>query len=681
MRNQYRPHLLRWCIGVLLVLLPSKTYAADGYEVASRHPVNLGRNSSPVVGNGEVGCLLRSPSDSRSFIEGTLAGEHWECAAPGSKLPAERAKLLELKMEVLPVDPSIPSLPGFLAGAVYRLDENRITNRFQTSDRILSASFTVAPTRNLFVISGKSRFPVHLKLTAVIPEPGLAEAYPFSASSSVSDSTGSFAMVQDLPRMESFGVAVHASGGRIQSTTLERGISVELQESQSWLVLLQITSLQDNLPLLPVTMAEAKILATIQEADLTHERILWWRDFWNRSVLDLQGSTHPGASLLERVMVCLQHGMATHARGRFLPADCGLGEQRHGGRPWHSTLWPLYRGWILTHHADQVNCLGYPILFPEQEERSTMEPQALLPSEAGPDGIPSASTEALGEALLEIGLVSEQYPWNETGRLFSTIPLIQSLPAVMRSRPDEASAVYPFLFRNANRAMEILSASSSHSHLDLSLIPHLCMAVKGALEVASEIEIDAPSRGKWMACLELVRGAAGKGKDWPDFDEIREIPSTLEEIDGVEGFLTWFSTQQTAPEGVLLNTSGGRSLLKTGWILGKLAGILLNEKDGVYHLLPGFIPDGTWSLQWENIGLEDGSLVPALTLKKGVLDSFLIRPARNGVVRFKLPPNWTSAKVALIGPSQEAVQAKTGSDGVAEFTAEAGQDYLVGPVW
>ncbi len=681
MRITGHPHLLRWCSGILLVLSCQTSLAAPGYDVAMRHAVNLSQNSAPVVGNGEVGCLLRSPAGSRSFLEGTVTGEHWKCSPSDRAVPAERVSLLGLTLEIQPVDPAVPSLPPFLMGAVYRLDQNLITNRFQTGNQVLSATFTVAPTRNLFVLSGKSSFPVNLKMTATIPDPGLAETYLFSASGCVEGNRASFALTQDLPRMESFGVALRATGGPVRPATLERGISLEMPGTQNWLILLQITSLQDNLPLLPVTLAEAKSLAATPEASLTQERIEWWRLFWNHSVLDMQGSTHPDATLLERTMVCLQHGMATHTRGRFPPGDCGLGEQHEGGRPWHSTLWPLYRGWILTGHVDQVNCLGYPLLLPEQETLPSREAQALLPSESGPDAVPSASAEALGEALLEIGLVSDQYPWNETGRLFSTIPLLQSLPNLMENRPEEASAVYPFLFRNANRAMAILSATDALTQLDPSLIPHLSMAVKGALDVAAEIEIDAPTRKKWMACLEAVRAQAGQGKNWPDFDQIRHLPDTVAGIGQVEGFLAWFAAQQTAPEGVLLNSAGGRSLLKTGWALGKLVDLLLKENNGVYHLLPGLTPDGSWSLQWENIGLEDGSLIPALTLERGILDSFLLRPARNGPVRFGLPPNWTSAKVAMIGPSQEAIEVKTTPERVAEFTGKSGQDYLVGPVW
>lgn len=673
--------LLTWIPGILIFLATMDSWAGEGFEVASRHSIHLNKNSTPVVGNGEVGCLLESSSSRSSFFMGSIHGEHWNCSPAGVDLPARRVEILKIQMDIQPVDTTIPSLPGFLAGAVYKVDENVITNRFQTSDRVLSASFTLDPTQNLFVISGKSSFPVNLNLVTIIPDPDTAETYLFSASSSVSEKNASYALTQDLPRMESFGIAVHASGGTIQSSTLERGIRLKIGESQEWLILLRVISLQDNPPLLPEALAEARAMAATSEAALTSKRIGWWKDFWNRSVLDMQGSTHLGATQLERIMVWLQHGMVTHTRGRFPPGDCGFGEQRNGGRPWHSTLWPLYRGWILTHHADQIHCLGYPLLFPEQGENHPSSSQAFLPTECGPDAVPSASTEALGEALLEVGLISDQYPWNETGRLFSTIPLIQSLPGFKESHPEGASAVYPFLFRNANRAMEILSTSGALSHLDPTLIPHLCMAVKGALEAAAEIEIDGPSRVQWMACLKSIRTHQGKGKDWPDINEISHLPDTLPGIDQIDGFLEWFSTQQMAPEGVLLNASGGRSLLKTGWTLGKLVDLLVREKEGVYQLLPGFTTDGTWSLQWENISLEDGCVVPALTLKNGILDSFLLRPSRNGPIRFVLPSNWASAKVAAIGPSQEALVVKTDQGRIAEFAAEAGQDYLIGPVW
>ena len=676
-----RNHLLPWLPGILICLATMDSWGAEGFEVASRHSINLNKTSTPVVGNGEVGCLLESSSSQSSFFMGSIHGEHWNCSPAGVGLPAHRVEILQIQMDIQPADPTIPSLPGFLAGAVYKVDENVITNRFQTSDRVLSASFTLDPTHNLFVISGKSSFPVNLNLLTMIPDPDTAETDLFSASSSVSEKNASFALTQDLPRMESFGVAVHVSGGIIQSSTLERGIQLKIGESQEWLILLRVTSLQDNLPLLPVTLAEAKAMAATSEAALTSKRIRWWKDFWNSSVLDMRGSSHSGATQLERIMVWLQHGMVTHARGRFPPGDCGFGEQRNGGRPWNSTLWPLYRGWILTHHADQIHCLGYPLLFPEQVENHTGSSQAFLPTECGPDAVPSASTEALGEALLEIGLISEQYPWNETGRLFSTIPLIQSLPGLKESHPEGASAVYPFLFRNANKAMEILSTSGALSNLDPSLVPHLGMAVKGALDAATEIEIDGPSRVKWVACLEAVRTHLGKGKDWPRLSEISHLPDTLEGIDHVDGFLDWFSTQQMAPEGVLLDASGGRSLLKTGWALGKLVDLLVRERNGVYQLLPGMTTEGTWSLQWENISLEDGCMVPALTLNNGILDSFLFRPSRTGPMRFVLPSNWASAKVAAIGPSQEALVVKTGPDRIAEFAAEAGQDYLIGPVW
>lgn len=679
MRHHDRNHPWGWCAGVLLFLHAIGSQATDGFSVAVRHAVSLKANSAPVVGNGEVGCLLRSSEASRTFLEGTLTGEHWKCFSPGLDTPAERALLLKFGVEVQAVDPAIPPLPGFLAGAVYRLDENLVANRFQTNDRILSATFTVSPTRNLFILSGKSSFPVNLKMTAMIPDPGLAGTSPFPASSCITNTSLSLALTQDLPRMESFGVAIHASGGKVQSATAVRGFTIGVQEARQWLILIRITSLQDNLPLLPITLAEARNMAATQEVDLSRERTGWWQTYWNQSLLDLQGSMNPNAVVLERAMVWLQHGLATHARGRFPPGDSGLGKPRSGGRPWHSTLWPLYRGWIAAHHSDEVNCLGYPLLIGEREKLTGTE--ALLASECGPDGIPALDSEALGEALMETGLVSEQYAWNENGRLFSTIPLLQSLPDMMRNRPEVASAVYPFLFRNANRAMEILSTTGTLAQLDPSLIPHLCLAVEGALEVADSIEIDAPTRRKWLACLATVRTQLGRGQDWPSWDEIRFLPDTLEGLGEVEGFLKWFSVQQAAPEGVLLNAAGGRSLLKTGWALGELIDLLVTRKEGVYHLLPGIPPDGTWSLQWENIGLEDGCTIPALTLDKGIMDSFLIRPAHNGPVRFMLPPNWTSAKVALIGPSQEGILVKISPERIAEFPGESGQDYLVGPVW
>jgi hypothetical protein len=662
-------------------------FAFDGYEIAGRHSAALEKESEPVIGNGETGCLFETPAGPKGFLQSVVTGEHWLIQTGQDEVPAIRVPMARLTAELTPVDPAVPVLPPFLNGAVYRFDENTILNRFSASGRTLSATFTVSPTRNLYLFAGESSFPVNLAFKVSIPDLDFPEALPLSATRAADAEV--FALAQRLPRMESFGIGLGVEGGRVSSSTGERGWNISLSEATHWRLALSVVAEDEAAPLLSATLAEAQLVSATPNAVFRSQREAFWRKFWNRSVVDLSGSSSPLAMSAERSWVLLQHGLATHARGTYPPGDAGYGKPFQGGRPWSSTLWPLYRPWILTNHSEEIRCLAYPLLQ-HLEVKKEGPGASLLASEAGPGGVNSDEIESLAAALAEVGLVKDGLTWNEEGRLFSTLPLLVSLPAFRESRWEEITGIYPFLFSNANQAMAVLSATGEAAP-DPALLPHLFLAIQAACQTAEDIQIDDRARKQWRKCLDATIARSGESLRKRLSDEVLNLPTDLSGPSDIEAFLAWLEEQAMTPEGVLLSTGGNRSLLKTGMALGTLVQILFQEKEGTLRILPGIPMDGSWNVHLEHLSVPRGLEVVSASMRKGVLDSFLLRSLVGGNLRLELPRGWSSAQVARVDEAQETIEIKRlpngeaeknkEAPGVIEFQTEAGGSYLIGPVW
>jgi hypothetical protein len=99
----------------------------------------------------------------------------------------------------------------------------------------------------------------------------------------------------------------------------------------------------------------------------------------------------------------------------------------------------------------------------------------------------------------------------------------------------------------------------------------------------------------------------------------------------------------------------------------------------------------SWSVparvpEWNGV-----SEVVSASMRKGVLDSFLLRSLVGGNLRLELPRGWSSAQVARVDEAQETIEIKRlpngeaeknkEAPGVIEFQTEAGGSYLIGPVW
>lgn len=660
-------------------------FASDGFEVAGRHSLVLSGESSVVLGNGSVGCLVLPPSEDRAFLEGTLIGEHWRIAGPNEEAtPAFRVILARLRVELAPNDSSLPPIPPFLPGALLRRDENLIMSRLSGSGQTLAATFTVQPTRNLFILRAASNFPVSASVSVDIPEIVTPQGETVSATREVSGTRGLLALTQPLPRLESFGLAVAVQGATVTTATSARGGRVALNNASEWDLRLEVVPQDEAAPLRAKTLAAAREIASLTREGLADHRRRPWREFWTRSVVDFSGSTAPEAREMENAWARLNHALAIQAGGSIPPADCGFGAPRNGGRIWNSVLWPLYRGWLLSNHAEDVRCLDYPRLFTFPEGSDSSD-QPLLSSESGPDGVSPERVESLATALAKIGLVTEGVEWDERGRLFSTIPLLVTLPSVLQERDERVENVYPFLFRNANHAARILAATGEELDHDFQM--HLLASIEAALKVAEKIGIDRKARERWQEVVENTRKSLAPDDLEGAADNLRllggrEAPGTLEQ------FTHWLSGRRFAPEGTLLNEKGERSLLATGWALSRLLALLLHEERGTIRLLPGIPMDGAWSVQAQGLSTSSGVEIGSLTLKRGVLDPFLLRAGREGSLRVVLPRGWSSARVARVDEPHpvEDLRVITESQGgedrkLIQFTVKEGGGYLVGPVW
>lgn len=663
---------------LFLALLFSTTSALsfDGYDLAARHSLILDPTASPVLGNGEVGMTLIPTPTELQFLTGSVVGEHWLVPTSTSELTA-RAVLAEIEIDIAPLDSSRPQLPSFLAGSRYRMHDNALTNTFIAGDAVLSATLAIEPTRNLFVLSGQSNFPVRLKATLRIPETGM-EHSPILESTRTTAAEGDYLILaQSLPWQESFGVGLVLQGGNVTAATAERGWTAELHDVQRWRILLQISPLVEPLPLLNTTLAEARVAAASSESLLRQNRTEGWQRFWARSIVDCSGSSSAEAETLEKLWVHLHHGLATHAAGGFPPADSGVGPLRSGGRFWNSTLWPIYRAWVQTDHTDDIRCLGYPLFLTPSSEPTDTSP--ILASESGAYGHASANLEGLMNALSDTGLVTDSASWNEQGRLFSTLPLILSTPPYRNDTRNQAAAIYPFLMQNADRAAAALVAMAS-GETDQELVPHLVLAVESAFRIAESIQIDPRKRSEWKAILD--------GLPESPIDELARIPLDDERLT-LRNVLSDIADRGMSPEGLVRNQRGKPSVLATGMALNRLVSLLIREQDGRIELLPGIPVTGAWTLHLEDFTLLSGFRLVSLNVRNGVFGFFLIRSHEGGTLSLKMPPGWSSAQVAEMGEEQRMVTVTldktTGTDsdstGTVRFETRAGQDYLVGPVW
>lgn len=672
------PHWFPFGCVVLCLLTPLLgAQGLDGYEIASRHSLMLNAASHPVIGNGAMGLLITEPGDSKCFLKGILRGEQWVTSETNEPIPAVRVELLNAEVNITPSSPETPSLPPFLTGSIFRLNENAILNRFAASDRSLAATVTVSPTRNLLILSGKSTFPVDVQIRITVPEPPLADPALLAATTTQQASNAILSLVQSLPRQESFGVGVAVSKGVVEKGADARTWIGTSRQTLDWRIQILITSQEDTRPLLSSTATAAGILAASAEEFFHRERRNWWEQYWNRSLVEFQGSTHPMATKLERLWVFLQHGMATHAGGTFPPGDAGFTDDFHGGRPWHSVLWPEYRGWLHTHHARDIGCFCYASLLPERDIKDSSS-EFLIPSECGPDGIGNQDLEGLADQLGELGLVETGRPWNEKGLLIATLPWLFNHPLYTKDRPEDSATIYPFLFRNASAAERILSMTQETQ--DATLQPYLLSAVGSAYSIAEEAQIDGPARKRWREILERygIRIDSTTGTNLQEFPSVAGRFNPYPDLHQVEAA---FADLSMAAGGLLLNAGGRPSVLKTGWWLGILADLLVREVDGIIQVLPDFQSKGEWTIHFQKIGTAQGVLISSATLRKGVLDSIILQSVSGGKVTLALPGTWSSARVALLDDPQTTIQVHTANGKAFSFETEEGQTFLIGPVW
>ena len=695
---------IRPFLGLILLSWAAPGYgAAEGAEIAERHPVILDRSSETVLGNGRIGCHIQSASESSSFLQARFLGEQWLRSEPGEKgksAPAARVPLADLALHLaLSNDPSVESL-RLTDGAVLSRANQKLAKSARLGSKTLSASVILAPTENMVLVSVESDGTFDAKISITIPNGGVS-AHRFEQGLPDKPSDGALlaAMGQTLPLGESFGVGLMASGGAIRVATSSRGWDLECSSTANLHLRIVFTGEEEGETLLQSASRRIEVVAATEEARLLENITAWWSLFWDRSILDLSGSTDPAAKELERCWIDANHALAVHARGTFPPTEGGFWNLEGGGRAWHPTLWMLYSGWIFSNHAADIGCLLYPLDFDSMEADSRSHPlEPLLPLESGPDGVPTdafvipakagihdEAADRIARRLEEaVGVSSADL----TGPLFSAVPLLAAYYETGGGPWETVAGLYPFLKANADLAARIL-CDSWEEPARPARVRHLLIAIETARRIAERIRVDRPAREKWEGCLD----------DIPSFQALKDHPFPIGELltsgrngdasSRAEEWIGWVGRQPRASDGVFLATDGTPSLIKTGWVLRKLVDLFFSEEGGVLRILPGVPMDGSWSVRVERLSTPSGFALLSLSMRKGVVDSFLLRSGFGGICRLELPPGWSSGRVAHVGDLHEPVELDREEEisrgdatrKVIDFQTEGGEEYLIGPVW
>jgi len=658
-----------------LIGVPS-ALAADGFEIARRHPVLIEAASSLVLGNGAIGCRPSAATESECFLKAQVVGEHWLFSEEGSDSETASAKRVPLADLSVRVGPSA-SFDGASAlrladGADYSLSEGVLSNQWETDSGRLAADLTVAPTQNVVFFSVTSEFPVPLSFEVTVPpETMSAGSSPSLAVVPSGTASRPFPVIlQELPEGESYGIASIATSASVSASTREQGWRIDCAASQRFECAFCFTEPEEGQSLFEATVDQTTSFAQLEPSDFAPTRSRWWPEFWGRSLLDLTGSEDPRAEVLERLWVGAHHALAVHARGMFPPDDSGYWLVGADGHLRRDTLWFLYGGWCFSSHGEDIRCLSYPLSMGSEEAMAQ-------------------SGGSLDKSLPELFHPVPGPKRYFEGFFFSSIPLLAVYGGSNGGTHHELAAVYPYLRSNANAAMEILS-SSRERELPAGLVPHLHIAIQVALETARSLRVDTPAAERWQDCLDRL----DKGSQTPA--SLLTLSDSLEAVEGgvlsasPEETLRWLVRQSPTPEGILLTEAGVPSLVKTGAALRRILELVFSDRGGVIRFLPGIPSTGDWSVRLERLNVPSGFSLLSLTMRRGVVDPFLLQSHLEGVCRLELPMGWKSARVALVGgPSDvpevelrpEPSESPTPGGTVVSFNAKGEGVYLVGPVW
>jgi hypothetical protein len=209
-----------------------------------------------------------------------------------------------------------------------------------------------------------------------------------------------------------------------------------------------------------------------------------------------------------------------------------------------------------------------------------------------------------------------------------------------------------------------------------------------AVDMAQDIQIDAPARRKWQACLQRMNPATtGQSLRIPvDLYAFEPVGASAEW--SLQRFHDWVNAAGMAPEGTLLTQAGERSILQTGVALGRLMELLIREtfpgtSNPIPRLtfFPGILLDGSWNVHWQNLGTLQGVIVTSLTVKHGVCDSIVLKTLFKGPLQIDLPQSWSSAQIAELSGAPGLVSVRSIDSQTIEFDCRTDGSYLIGPVW
>ena len=660
-------------IGILSRCVVGAFGAGAGADIAARHSVVIDSASRVVLGNGSVGWLAESASRTKTFMEGTLLGEHWfirEPIADATPAPAVRVPLCVVGLKLGSENAPEIAHSRLTSDATYQLWDGRLISTERT-DEVLAATMTVSPTRDLVMGEAVFSIPCDATLEVRIPsEFDYPEISP--APRIVAPEPGVLTMTRSLPYGESYGLGLILRGdGQVRSTTTEWGGVLSLRETQSLAFALVVVHPEEGMSLEKRTDAETVGLSTREWRGILQEDRHWRAGFWDRAIVDTSGSSDPRANRFEKLGIALRHGFATHARGTFPPSDAGFWPSPVGGRVWHPLLWESFRGWILTGNEADIRWLSYPLSFSREEISlaDAKEVEPLLPAESGPDGVASTDLAPLLRRFSD--LVADTTPTLGAieGLQYSAFAKLVDCLAGVGSNPEETDELFPYLKENALRAEKALAKAEG----DPSKVGPLLIAIEAARRQAERIRVDARSQDRWRSVLEPY-GLVGSGNV-----ALESLPFGRSTFRTGPNDLDRLTQTRCAPDGLVQDSEGNPSIALTGAASSRLADCLIAEREGVLHILPDIPMDGSWSLEVKNVSVPGGFTLRTLAMRKGVVDSFLLRSNAGGPCRLKLPSGWTSARVLNVGDPQSPVTAE-GKE-VLTFGTQKGEEFLVAPVW
>jgi hypothetical protein len=252
---------------------------------------------------------------------------------------------------------------------------------------------------------------------------------------------------------------------------------------------------------------------------------------------------------------------------------------------------------------------------------------------------------------------------------FSTFALLTECLAGLGEGQAETDELFPFLKANALACERTLQSSGANP----GEVAHCLIAIEAARRQAQRIGVDLRSQARWEKALQ-PHGSFDRGAASLENCLAGDSPFPP----GSSSFESLFDLKLT-PDGLVRDASGNPSLLLSGIAMSRLADSLFSERDGALQVLPDIPLDGSWTLSAQNVSVPGGFTLRTITMRKGLIDSCLIRSNRGGTCRLKTPTGWSSARVLNVGNPQTAVELEGGE--VLTFDTQAGDEFLIGPIW